>query len=120
MVRKLYPGGKSKAFNISYDDGVLQDIRKADEELALCQIVGHSYDLDVYDMWNRIELVLKAVSECEDVWPATHIDLVRYLRRMEKAEITEKYIRNGSDIALWFYLNGVAICLQPGVSIPLA
>ena len=27
MIRKLYPGGKSKAFNISYDDGVIQDIR---------------------------------------------------------------------------------------------
>ena len=27
MIKKLYPKGKSKAFNITYDDGVLQDIR---------------------------------------------------------------------------------------------
>ena len=27
MIKKLYPDGKSKAFNITYDDGVLQDIR---------------------------------------------------------------------------------------------
>ena len=27
MIRKLYPGGKAKAFNITYDDGVLQDVR---------------------------------------------------------------------------------------------
>ena len=27
MIQKLYPGGKPKAFNISYDDGVLQDVR---------------------------------------------------------------------------------------------
>ena len=26
MIRKLYPGGKPKAFSITYDDGVLQDI----------------------------------------------------------------------------------------------
>ena len=26
-IRKLYPGGKEKAFNISYDDGILQDVR---------------------------------------------------------------------------------------------
>ena len=26
-MRKLYPGGKRKAFNITYDDGVLQDVR---------------------------------------------------------------------------------------------
>lgn len=27
MIKKLYPKGKSKAFNVSYDDGVLQDVR---------------------------------------------------------------------------------------------
>jgi peptidoglycan/xylan/chitin deacetylase (PgdA/CDA1 family) len=27
MIRKLYPDGKTKAFNISYDDGVIQDTR---------------------------------------------------------------------------------------------
>lgn len=27
MIRKLYPYGKKKAFNVTYDDGVLQDIR---------------------------------------------------------------------------------------------
>ena len=26
-MKKLYPGGKKKAFNITYDDGVLQDER---------------------------------------------------------------------------------------------
>ena len=26
-LRKLYPGGKAKAFNITYDDGVTQDVR---------------------------------------------------------------------------------------------
>ena len=26
-MRKLYPGGAKKAFNITYDDGVLQDVR---------------------------------------------------------------------------------------------
>jgi len=27
MIRKLYPNGKKKAFNVTYDDGVTQDIR---------------------------------------------------------------------------------------------
>ena len=27
MIRKLYPYGKKKVFNVTYDDGVLQDIR---------------------------------------------------------------------------------------------
>ena len=27
MIKRLYPGGKRKAFNITYDDGVWQDVR---------------------------------------------------------------------------------------------
>lgn len=27
MIKKLYPFGKAKAFNVTYDDGVLQDVR---------------------------------------------------------------------------------------------
>lgn len=27
MIKKLYPNGKKKAFNITYDDGIYQDIR---------------------------------------------------------------------------------------------
>ena len=28
---------------------------ETDEELALCQIVGHSYDLDTEQMWEQME-----------------------------------------------------------------
>ena len=27
MIRKCYPYGKKKAFNVTYDDGVLLDVR---------------------------------------------------------------------------------------------
>ena len=27
MIRRLYPNGKPKAFNITYDDGIRQDVR---------------------------------------------------------------------------------------------
>ena len=27
MIKKLYPQGQAKAFSVSYDDGVLQDVR---------------------------------------------------------------------------------------------
>ena len=26
MIKKLFPQGKEKAFNVTYDDGVLQDV----------------------------------------------------------------------------------------------
>lgn len=85
-----------------------------DVELALCQIVGHSYDLDVYNMWGRMEAVCKFVSQAEDVWPATHLELVRYLRQMEKAEISEKKIHNPGNCVLWFCVDGKTVALEPG------
>ena len=85
---------------------------QSNRELALCQIVGHSYDLDVYGMWDRMERLLRRVGEAPDVWPATHIEIVRYLRRMEKAEISDTGIRNGSDGALWFEIDGKPVVLK--------
>ena len=87
---------------------------KTDQELALCQLVGHSYDLDVLDLWDTMEEICRRVSENGDVWAATHIDLVRYLRAMEQACITEGEIVNESPGPLWFRVNGRVICLLPG------
>lgn len=84
------------------------------QELALCQIVGHSYDLDVYDMWDRMERILKAVSRAPDVAPMTHIELVRYLRAMDQAEITDTYIQNNAHLPLWFRAGGETIRIKPG------
>lgn len=98
-----------------YVDGFL----KTDQELALCQIVGHSYDLDVYQMWDRMEAIFSSISSDPDIWPATHIELVRYLRRMEKAEISEEMILNGSDGELWFNIKGEVKVLQPNERVEL-
>ena len=49
------------------------------EELALCQIVGHSYDLDAENLWGTMELICAAVSKCDDIWFCTHAELVEFL-----------------------------------------
>lgn len=91
----------------------------AKEELALCQIVGHTYDLDVYDLWDRMELIFRAVSAAPDVWMATHLELVRYLSAMRKAQITAKEIRNPSDRTLWFGVGEQITALEPGRTLRL-
>ena len=50
-----------------------------DEELALCQIVGHSYDLDAENLWGTMELICAAVSKCDDIWFCTNGELVEFL-----------------------------------------
>ena len=84
-----------------------------EEELALCQIVGHTYDLDVEDMWDHMESVLKRVAEDEDILSMTNIELVRYLKAMRMAVIREDEIRNPSDLPLWFEKDGEVVCVMP-------
>lgn len=87
---------------------------ETDRELALCQIVGHSYDLDVLNLWDTMDDICRRVSKNQDVWAATHIELVRYLRNMAKARITDREILNESNAELWFLIDESLVCLHPG------
>ena len=49
------------------------------EELAVCQIVGHSYDLDAENLWGTMELICAAISKCDDIWFCTNEELVDFL-----------------------------------------
>ena len=69
-----------------------QKFVETDEELAVFQIVGHSYDLDAEDMWDRIENVFRIISEQDDILPMTMIEIVEYLKAMEQVEITGENI----------------------------
>lgn len=82
---------------------------ETDEELACCQIVGHSYDFDAARRWEHMERLLFRVAGHEEVWYATHVELVRYLKAMKKAVISESSIRNLSDRSLWFEIDGKVV-----------
>ena len=83
-------------------DGLTQRFLENDEELAVFQIVGHSYDLDVENKWDLMERIFALVSKQEDVLPMTTLEIIEYLKAMHQAEITEQYIQNHSSIPLWF------------------
>lgn len=84
------------------------------EELALCQIVGHSYDLDAENMWDKIERIMRRVAEDDDILPMTHLDIVRYIRAMGQAVIEDHAVHNRSDRELWFFVNGESVAVQSG------
>ena len=83
---------------------------RTEEELALCQIVGHSYDLDAENLWGLMELILAAVSGRYDVWSCTHLELVRYLKAMEAYERTGE---NRSNLTLWIEEDGKIQVIRP-------
>ena len=56
------------------------DFLNTGEELAVCQIVGHSYDLDAENLWGTMELICAAVSGRDDIWFCTNAELVDFLK----------------------------------------
>lgn len=86
---------------------------ETNEELAVCQIVGHSYDLDAENLWETLENILKRVSAGSDVWSCTNLELVRYLKAMDAAEINGSVIHNRSGMDLWFEIDGETVCIAP-------
>ena len=85
-----------------------------DDELALCQIVGHSYDLDTENMWDEMEALLKRVSEDDTIASMTNIEIVRYLKAIRSVKTTGRQIHNTTDTDLWYEINGSVVCVKPG------
>ncbi len=105
-----YHRWKATVFHL--DDSLgkfVQEFLSTDEELALFQIVGHSYDLDTENMWDKIEDVFREISLKDDILPMTTIEIIDYLKAMDEVEITKSHIVNNSEQSLWFSING-AIC----------
>lgn len=71
---------KTGIFHINPDlTNYVAQFLNTSEELAVCQIVGHSYDLDAENLWGTMELICAAVSKCDDIWFCTNRELVDFL-----------------------------------------
>lgn len=57
---------------------------ETDQELAVFQIVGHSYDLDVEKLWDKIENVFRMIAAHKEILPMTTIEIVELLQRRDR------------------------------------
>ena len=91
----------------------VEDFLETEEELAVCQIVGHSYDLDAENLWGTMDEILQSISRQEDIWSCTNLELVRYLKAMDAVDINGNVIYNHSGMDLWFEIDGETVCVPP-------
>ena len=90
---------------------------ETDQELAVCQIVGHSYDLDAEDLWQTMDEILRRVGGDDRVWPCTNLELVRYLEAMEQAVVGEDLVHNPTAQTLWFRIKQTVTPVAPGETV---
>lgn len=109
-----YHKWRATVFHLDPDlDKFTNTFLNTNEELALFQIAGHSYDLDIENMWDKIENIFKEISADNDILPMTTINIIHYLKAMDNAEITDECIKNNSNISLWYSIDGATLEIKP-------
>lgn len=86
--------------------------------LSLFYVWGHSYEFDVEENWELIEEFSKLVSNRNDIWYATNIEIVDYIKALKnlKVSVENSIIYNPSSISLWISVNDEVIEIKPGES----
>lgn len=88
---------------------------------ALMYIWGHSYEFDTKNNWERMEQILDRVSHKDDVWYATNIEIVDYLKAYSllifNTEETKVY--NPTVTTVWFVADFKTYKVEPGETITI-
>ncbi|MBQ7007111.1 MAG: polysaccharide deacetylase family protein, partial [Oscillospiraceae bacterium] len=84
----------------------------ATDELQMFSIWGHSFDLEddaMLELYNSIiDLVIN-----DEIWNPTPSEFVKYVEATKKLDITDTYIYNPTDIAIYAIVNGAEIVIAP-------
>ena len=76
----------------------------------LFYVYGHANELDVDNRWERIEEFFKKVSNHDDVWYATNVEIYDYINAFKQLEMSvdSKYLYNPTVTTLSLY-EGTAV-----------
>lgn len=94
-------------------ENFINSFLQTDNELAICTIAGHSYDLEVENKWNLFENILKRINDNKNILSMTMSENTAYLKAMKKSCITKEKITNESTIPLWFAIDGEILTVAP-------
>jgi len=77
---------------------------------------GHSYEFDDNNNWDKLESICKLLSNHDDIWYATNIEVYDYVtayKRLEYSASTD-LVYNPSAIPVWICFNESTVCINPG------
>lgn len=84
--------------------------------LGIFYLWGHSYEFDLDNNWQVIERLCKYISNREDIWYATNIEIVDYLEALDRLKYSASltFVHNPSAISTWIEYNGVKLEIEAG------
>ena len=84
--------------------------------MELFYLWGHSYEFDLDNYWNVIEEFCEYISNKDNIWYATNIQIVDYLNAVNSLKFSADFssVFNPSAISTWIELNETKIEIKPG------
>ncbi len=84
--------------------------------MELFYLWGHSYEFDLDNNWNVIEEFCEYISNKDNIWYATNIQIVDYLNAVNSLKFSADFssVFNPSAISTWIELNETKIEIKPG------
>ena len=93
------------------------------ERLQCLFVWGHSYEFERQNQWELIENLLKTVSDKEDIWYCTNIELVDYCKASEQLkydlDCTRVYNPTAADIWIVKRATTQPVCIPAGKTVEL-
>lgn len=89
--------------------------------LYMMYVWGHSYEFDNDNNWELIEGFCEYVSNKEDVWYATNIEIVDYLKVMDNLKFSAEgdFVYNPSVQSAWLNVDGNIVEVKGGQQVLL-
>ena len=112
----LLLGWIDKFNSIRYDN-----VRAKLNKPALMYVWGHSYEFDLKNNWERMEQILDKLSGKDDVWYATNIEIVDYIKAYERLifNTEETKVYNPTAMTVWFVADFKTYKIEPGETIKI-
>jgi len=90
-------------------------------KLKLMYVWGHSFEFERQDNWQLIEDFCKLMSGREDIWYATNIEIVRYIKALRVLEFSAKgdIVYNPTAISVWIRIDDQPVEIKSGQIIRL-
>ena len=87
----------------------------------LLYIWGHAFEFDQKGNWERLEEICRRISGRDDVWYATNIEIYNYIKAYDALVFNAAgdLAYNPSLIPVWFSVDGVTLCVNPGETVSL-
>ncbi|MBU3100091.1 MULTISPECIES: polysaccharide deacetylase family protein [Clostridium] len=89
--------------------------------LYLMYVWGHSYEFDRDNNWDLIEKFCSYVSNKDDIWYATNIEIVDYMKLLDNLKFSSKgnFVYNPSFKSAWISFNDQIIEIEGGSQVEL-